>query len=888
MLDFKNIEKEVLRFWEKEKIYEKVKKKNSNGKKFYFLQVPPYANGKFHIGHAWNNAMKDMAMRFWRMQGRDVWDRNGYDMHGLPIENAVQQKLNLKTKEEIAKYGVEKFVKECLSFSSAMANQMSTDLWKLGVWMDHEHAYRPIEKTYISGEWAFFKKAWEQERLYKGMKVMHWDAETETSLAKHELEYKNVKDDSIFLKFKLKDKKNEYFIIWTTTPWTIPYNLAIMANPGLDYVKIETDGEKWILAKALVSGLMNMVLEKKYKILETFKGKKLDGLEYEHFLSDEIDYASLKKKWKRVHSVILSKDYVDTSAGTRLVHCAPGCGPEDQEAGAKYGIGAFNSLNEQGKLEDAGKYTGWTAKTDDKKFIEEFMKRGVLLATTEVEHEYPHSWRSHKPVVFRTTEQWFLKTADMSKELLKFNKKVHWIPGKSGESYERWADNLRDNSVKRERFWGCPVPIWVNEKDEKDYFVVGSAEELEKLTGEKFDDLHLHKPWIDDVVVTKGGKKYKRIEDVADVWLDSGTASWNCLYNDAKLIKKYFPADLVLEATEQTRLWFSLLQICSAVMFGKSAYENVYTTGMIFDFQGVKMSKSLGNISAPDEVIDKYSADILRNYLCGVSAGENINFSWEDVKVKQRNLLILGNIANYIVDLERAKLRKGKIDVEEKWILSKYNSTLKKVTKLFEEYRLDETIPLIEELYISLSRDYIKLVREKSSENGAVLETAKEVYLGILKMLAPVTPFISEHLFGMMGQRESSVHLCDWPKFDSKKIDGKLEKEMTQALMIVEKGLADRDKEQIGLRWPLSRAEVVTAGKVSLSEDMKEIIGRQLNVKNFSFVSGKELSVSLNTKMTWELEAEGFARELARKVQAERKNAGLKKGELINLRVSCR
>ena len=384
MYDFKIVEESVLANWKTNKILEKLRKRNVNGKKFYFLQGPPYANGKFHIGHAWNNAMKDMAMRFWRMQGRDVWDRNGYDMHGLPIENAVQQKLNLKTKEEIAKYGVEKFVKECLSFSSAMANQMSTDLWKLGVWMDHEHAYRPIEKTYISGEWAFFKKAWEQERLYKGMKVMHWDAETETSLAKHELEYKNVKDDSIFLKFKLKDKKNEYFIIWTTTPWTIPYNLAIMANPGLDYVKIETDGEKWILAKALVSGLMNMVLEKKYKILETFKGKKLDGLEYEHFLSDEIDYAYLKKKWKRVHSVILSKDYVDTSAGTGLVHCAPGCGPEDQEAGAKYGIGAFNSLNEQGKLEDAGKYTGWTAKTDDKKFIEEFRKRGVLLATTAI------------------------------------------------------------------------------------------------------------------------------------------------------------------------------------------------------------------------------------------------------------------------------------------------------------------------------------------------------------------------------------------------------------------------------------------------------------------------------------------------------------------------
>ena len=888
MLDFHEVEKDVLDFWEKKKIYEKVKKNNSGGKKFYFLQGPPYTSGKIHIGQAWNNSLKDMAMRYKRMKGFDVWDRGGYDMHGLPTEHAVQRELGLKTKEEIEEYGVDKFVKKCIDWSNEYAGYMDQDLWKIGVWMDHGNAYKPIKKEYIGGEWAFFKKAWEQGRLYKGKKVMHWDAETETSLAKHEIEYKTIKEESIFLKFKKRGTKDEYFVIWTTTPWTIPYNLAIMANPELEYVKIKVDNEYWTMAKALADIFMGAVVGKKFEIVEKFLGKKLEGQEYEHFLDKEMKgvYGKLKKEWKNVHTIIMSKDYVDTSAGSGLVHCAPGCGPEDQEVGEGYGIGAFNNLNERGEFEDEGKFKGWVAKRDDSKFIEIFKEKGVLIATNEVEHEYPHSDRSKKPVVFRTTEQWFLKTEDLIKDLLKFNKEVHWEPKRSGESYARWAENLRDNGVTRQRYWGCPVPIWINEENPEDYFVVGGLDELEKLSGEKLDDLKVHRPWIDKVVVKKDGKKYKRVEDVADVWIDAGTASWNCLYNNPKLIKKYFPADLILEATEQTRLWFSLLQICAAVMFGKTSYKNVYTHGMIFDFEGLKMSKSLGNIISPYEVIDKYSADIMRNYLCSVTAGETISFNWEDVKVKQRNLMMLANIANYILDLERQKPKSGRAGVEEKWIISKYNSTLERVTELFDQYRLDETIPLIEELYVSLSRDYIKFVRDKASENLAVLETLKEIYLGVLKMFAPTVPFLTDHLWRQMGQKEESVHLCKWPEFNPKKINPELEVEFDVAMKIIEKGLAERDRERIGLRWPLSRAVIKTSLK--LSEELGEVVKNQLNVKNVEIKSGKdkEAKVELHTLMTPELEAEGYSRELARKIQAERKKAGLKKGEMIDLEIS--
>jgi len=888
MLDFHKIEEQTLKFWEKNKIYDKVKKKNAKGKKFYFLQGPPYTSGKIHIGQAWNNSLKDIAMRYKRMNGFDVWDRGGYDMHGLPTENAVQKKLGLKSKEEIESIGVEKFIRECVKFSEEHAGYMDRDLWKMGVWMDHKNAYKPIKKEYVSGEWAFFKKAEEQGRIYKGKKVMHWDAENGTSLAKHELEYKNITDKSIFLKFKKKNTKDEYFIIWTTTPWTIPFNLAIMANPEVDYVKIKVDNEHWIMAKALASIFLTSVLGKKFKITKEFKGKELEGQEYEHFLSEDMPgvYEDLKKDWPKVHTILMSKEYVDTTAGSGLVHCAPGCGPEDYEVGRQNKIGAFNTLNEKGELEDTGKYSGWVAKDDDEKFIKEFENKGNLLATTEVEHEYPFGARSHKPVVFRTTEQWFLKTEDIIENMLKFNKKVNWVPNKSGESYERWTENLKDNGITRQRYWGCPIPIWVNQSDETDYIVIGSVKELEKLTGKKFNDLTIHRPWIDDIIIHKKDKAYRRVPDVADVWIDAGTASWNSLYNDPKLIKKYFPADLILEATEQTRLWFSLLQICSAIVFDKTSYENVYVHGMIYDFQGTKMSKSIGNIISPYEVIDKFSVDIMRNYLCGITAGEAISFNWEDIKVKQRNLIMLSNISNYIQDLERQKPKKGKPGIEEEWIISKYNSTLKKVTELFNQYRLDETITEIENLFITLSRDYIKYVRDKSTENSAVLTTLKKTYLGTLRMFSPIVPFITEHLWQSLNQKEESIHLTSWPKTDKNQINEKLEKDFETAMKVIEVGLSVRDKERIGLRWPLNKAAITSP--TTLSEHLKEIISNQLNVKKVEIKKGKEnqIDVKLDTKPTPALEAEGFARELARKIQSERKKAGLKKGDLINLKIS--
>jgi len=893
MLDFKTIEEETLKFWETNKIYEKSKKKNAKGKEFYFLQGPPYTSGRIHIGHAWNNSLKDMALRYKRMKGFNVWDRAGYDMHGLPTENAVQKKLGLKTKEDIATYGIKKFVKECMNFSITYAGYMNDDLKRFGIWMDFDNAYMPVKKEFISGQWALFKKADEQKRLYKGTKAMHWDAESETALAKHELEYHMIKDKSIYLKFKKKGSNNDYFIIWTTTPWTIPFNLAIMVNPNVNYVKLKSGNENWIIAEDLVKSFSEIV-DKKLKVVEKFKGKSLEGQEYEHFLSEEMKgkYDELKSNSKNVHSIILSKQYVDTSTGTGLVHCAPGCGPEDEEVGRSYGIDGYNNLNERGEFTE-GIFKGWKAKEDDNKIIDYFDKKGFLIASTNIDHEYPHSWRSHKPVIFRTIEQWFLKTKDLVPRLLELNKKINWVPKKAGESYNLWAQNLKDNSVVRQRFWGCPVPIWVNEKNEDDYIIIGSVKELEKLTNKKFDDLSIHRPWIDEIIIKKNGKLYKRIPDVCDVWIDSGTTSWNCLDNNPELLKKYFPAELVLEASEMTRLWFSMLEICSVIMFNKSCFKNSYVHGMILDFQGVKMSKSIGNIISPYKVVDKYSSDIFRYYMCGMPTGENINFNWEEIKQKQRNFIVLMNIGNYLKDLLKQekveKINQKDLDIEEKYILSRANSTLKKVSELFEGYYLDKTITEIEKLFIDLSRVYIKIIREKANNDKTrkiVLNTIFEVYIKILKMFSIICPLIIERLWqdlkSLKVVKEESIHLCDWPIVNNDLINTKLERDFELALEIIEKGLAERDKEKIGLKWPLSKA-IVKSEKVN--NNLLEIIKSQLNVKNIEIIKGKDISVKLDTKITPELEAEGYAREISRKVQAARKKAGFIKSDKINLNI---
>ena len=926
------------------------------------------------------------------MRGFDVWDRAGYDMHGLPTEHKAEEKLGIKNKDEIPKFGIAKFINVCKEIAIENMNLMNNDFKRLGVWMDFDNAYQSIKNEFMEGEWWLIKKAYENKRLYEGRKTMHWCSHCATALAKHELEYKNIKDDSVFVKFKVEGaekskisgttkggKKNEYLIVWTTTPWTLAFNLGVMVNPELDYIRAKVGKEIWIVAKGLSGVLIQGVADKKFELLEEFKGKKLKGLKYEHPWLDEIKpFSGIKSK--KLHTVILSEEYVDLSAGSGLVHTAPGCGPEDYEVGHREGLPPFNNIDEYGRFpKDMGKFSGLIARKDDKEFIKALGKN--LIAKTEVEHEYAHCWRCHKPVIFRTTEQWFFKIEDLKEEMKKLNKKVFWQPDWAGNrQFDSWLDNLRDNSITRQRYWGTAVPIWKCKKCNK-HTIVGSIKELKKKAKNVPDDLH--RPWIDDVEIKCScGSKQKRIPDILDVWIDAGTTSWTCLDFPQKddLFKKWWPAEFILEGKDQIRGWFNLLFVASMVSMKKPSYKAVYMHGFVQDALGRKMSKSLGNIISPYEVIDQYGADSLRYYsISGANPGLDLNYNMEDTKIKHKNLAVLWNLHNYLLDLaanyrinpEKLDVMKELFSVEERYIFSKLNSTIKKATELFENYRLSEAPLLVEELFLELSRTYIQLIREKiadEDEREVVIYTIYNVFINVLKLFAPIAPFIAEKIYldlkDAFGLKEQSIHLHKWPGYDEKMINNKLEKNMEAVQQIVQSILSAREKIQLGVRWPLGEVIIATKDSrmVEAAEEMKDVIKKQTNVREIDVqeslpgveikiradykklkpnfrekapkiiarltidspetilshiekegkytikIDEEEISIMrehliierdvpkkyqeaefrngfvyLNREMSEELEAEGYAREVMRRVQSLRKKAGLEKKDRIAL-----
>ena len=861
MYDARKIEEEVLDFWKKNKIYQKSKDKNKGKKPFYFLQGPPYTSGRLHCGQAWNHALKDSILRYKRMKGLHVWDRAGYDMHGLPTESKVQKKLGLKTKEDIVKFGLNKFAKECMKFSVEHAKLMDKDLSGMGIWMDYENAYHPIDEEWIESVWWLVKRAEEKNRLYEGEKTMSWCSECATALAKHECEYAEIEDNSIFVKFKVEGKDNEYLIIWTTTPWTITFNLGIMANPNFTYVKAKVDNETWIVAKDLADEVIKGKIDRDYTIIEEITGKDLIGTKYLHPWENEIsDLKKVRNSHPNAFTVVSSNKFVTLDTGTGLVHMAPGCGPEDYEVGLQNKIPPFNTINQEGVFpENYGEISGWTAKKDDQKFIKKLSEDGVLLKTEKVKHDYAHCERCKSPVIFRTTKQWFFKVSDLKDKMLEYNKKIHWIPDSINNAFVSWLENLRDNSITKQRFWGTPIPVWKCESC-GDYTVVSSKEELSKLAGKIPENLHI--PWIDEITIDCGcGGTKKRLPDVLDVWIDAGVASWACLYYPKRkdLIDSLFPPDFILEGSDQIRGWYNLLMVCSVLGLDKIPFKNNYTHGMLTDVEGVKMSKSLGNVLSPYEIIEKHGTDAMRLYFTQTNAGENINFSWPEVEMKQRNLNVLWNVHNYLIEyhksLEKSEdLQTSDRGLEEKYILSKLNRTMKQVTELYEFYRLDEVPGLLEELFLDLSREYIQSVRDKINKDPElVLNTIFHVLFETLKMLSTVSPFITEKIYQNLeeefGLKVESIHLFDWPEASESLIDTKLENNFLIAKQIIQAGLSSREKSGFGVRWPLEKITVVSGNK-DVRESISSLEGfilSKLNVKKIDF---KEKSGSFNVELS--------------------------------------
>jgi len=869
-------EAEILKFWADKKIYQKSKKQNEKGKKFYMMDGPPYANGHIHMGTALNKILKDIAMRSRRLQGFDVMDRPGYDTHGVPIEFQVEKEIGSKSKQDIVKYGVDNFIKKCKEFATKHIGDMNKEFSNLGVWMNFDNPYITLADEYVEAIWHAFKEADKKDLLYLGKYPVHVCTRCGTAVAFNEIEYAKQKDPSIYVKFPLKDKKNTFLIIFTTTPWTLPANTGVMVNPNADYQEVEvSSGEKWIIAKDLVPKLM-ATMERGFTVKDEFKGKKMEGWKYESPLAKNI-----KLNVKKGYEVILSARYVTTEDGSGLVHCAPGHGKEDFEVGREYKLDAPCPVGIDGILtEEAGKYAGKKAREVDFEIIKDLDADGFLVYKHSYEHDYPLCWRDKSPLIMISQPQWFLKISDIQKKLLKENQKNNWNPDWMKQRMNAWLEGINDWPVSRQRYWGTPLPIWYDaESGEK--VVVGSIEELKKLSGVK--NIDVHKPGIDNIKIkTKSGKILTRVPEVLDVWFDSGVSSWAALGypKDDKLMKKYWPADLNIEGKDQVRGWWNSQYILSEISFDKKPFDNILVHGMITDISKKKMSKSLGNVTAPSEVIDKFSRDLMRYYFAKLSKGEDFAFNENEFKDIQRVMTVLLNINNFVGQLNKGK---SKIGVEDKWIISKYNSLVEKMIDSYNNYKFPEAVQALEQFLVNdLSKDYIKMIRDRADETHALLS---EILIGLIKLIAPITPFLSETLWQKLEQKEESVHLSLLPKTNKKKIDEELEKEFSIALKMIEIGLAERDKVKIGLKWPLAEATIFT--KEKLDKEILEIVARQLNVKSVSVKKSDENKIELDVRMTPELEAEGYAREFSRNIQSLRKKAELQKGDMIELKVFC-
>ncbi|MFH1610614.1 MAG: isoleucine--tRNA ligase [Patescibacteria group bacterium] len=901
MIKIPEIEKNILKFWQTQDIFKKSLEKDSPKGDYVFYDGPPFATGTPHYGHIVASLMKDMVPRYWTMQGFHVDRKWGWDTHGLPIENIVEQEMGTKSKKDIENIGVDKFNETCRSKVMMYADEWRKVIDRLGRWADMDDDYKTMDREYMESIWWVFKSLWDKKLIYEGYKSMHICPRCETTLSQHEVSegYQDIDDLSGIFKFELEDEPDTYILAWTTTPWTLPGNVALALGGEIEYVKVESGNEKYILAKQNINEIFK---DKEYKILETVKAKDLEGKIYKPLFEYYLD-KNLENK-ENLYKIFLA-DFVTVEDGTGVVHIAPAFGEDDMNMGKEKNLPFIQHVKPDGRLTDDVKdFVGMEVKpkdapmSTDKKVLEYLEKKNLVFKEIPFNHSYPSCWRCHSPLLNYATSSLFVKVSEIKPRALETAKNINWVPKhlKAGR-FGQWLEGARDWSISRQRFWGSVIPIWQCDKCEEKR-VFGGIEELKQVSGEKIEDLHKH---VLDKITFKCDKCegiMKRVPDVLDCWFESGSmpyAQMHYPFENKERFEANFPAEFIAEGVDQTRAWFYYTHILATALRDSRAYKNVIANGMVLAEDGKKMSKHLNNYPDPMEVIERYGADAMRYYLATsqVMKADDLCFSEKGVdEVYKKVLLILYNVISFYKmfenDLEiHCATKEDLTNILDKWITARSEELKNDITKAYDSYDLIRATRPIGEFITDLSTWYVRRSRDRfksdnQEEKIKALKTLQRALFTLGRVIAPVMPYTAEYINQELKGRQESVHLEDWPKVKTEFLDQKVLDYMEQTRKVVELGLAKRAEAGIKVRQPLQKLEVKNC---KLEDEYLELIKDEVNIKEVVCIEGNgDLSVELDLNINEELKQEGYLRELVRTINGMRKKAGLTIGDRIEIK----
>lgn len=901
------MEEFIAEYWAKNKIFEKSIEQRSENNIYIFYDGPPFISGLPHYGHLLGSIAKDVIPRFQTMKGKRVERVWGWDAHGLTVENKVQKKFGIKNRRDIEKFGLEKFAEECANYTKEVSEEWEWYVNKIGRWVDFKNSYKTTDQSYMESVMWTFKQLYDKGLVYEGIRTSLYCTKCGTPVSNFEVamdnSYKDVEDPAITVKFRINSESSlngVYALAWTTTPWTIPSNRALVADENSIYVIIDCCGEKYLVAE---SRLENVFDKKDYQVIDKVVGKSLIGLKYEP------PFRFYKSK-PGEFEIYTYPDMVSADEGTGIVHSAPGFGEIDSEMGRHYGITLMQTIDDEGKFlagtEETNPYAGVYYAEANPMLIQDLVSRNLLFKNEKVIHRFPYHDRCDTLLIQRAQDSWFINVSSLKPKMAELNENINWVP--EHLKHGRFGQNILqqpDWCVSRNRYWATPMPVW--ESEDGDRLVVSSIEEIEKLSGQKIENLH--RPYIDKIEIKKDGKTYKRRKEVLDSWLDAGSMPWAQVHYPFENVKKFeknYPGDYIVEYIAQVRAWFNVMHILSTAVFGTNSFKNVISTGVMAGSDGRKMSKTFGNYTDPKEVLQNYGGDALRLYFMGspLMLGENANFDESELRTKLRNVLNpLWNsvkfFKTYAVSNNWKYAKNFELEnVLDRWVVARLHETLKTITEGYESYHLPVSARAAEDFVDDLSRWYVRRSRERlSSGDTTGLSVFYEVLMTFSKAVAPIIPFITESIFLELKDfgdfEEQSIHLCDFPDYDQKIISesGDLVKNMKIARDVVSFGLSLRSDNKVSVRQPL--AKMILTGLPEMPKELLPLVLDELNIKkleysnsvsqdkNYACAVFGEITACVDLELTEDLIYEGKVREFIRKIQDLRKEMGLKVGDLI-------